>query len=107
MGSWLPGKEKSALLVVSVAADMTGKGGLMEELKTSPTSWGQSPHFVQRGQAGRQALPLRAAWTPCAAEAEHRYFTRKPALSPLAPGACFWRIKSLRQEGRTWLAGLD
>lgn len=31
----------------------------------APMIWGQSPHFMQRGEAGRQALSLRAAWTPC------------------------------------------
>lgn len=31
VGSWLPGKEKSALLVFSLTMDITGKGGLMEE----------------------------------------------------------------------------
>ena len=46
-------------------SDITGKGGLMAELKMAPTSWGQSPHFVERGEAGKQAPSLRAAWTPC------------------------------------------
>lgn len=50
--SWLPGKEKSALWVVSVAVDDTDKGELVEELNIAPTSWGKG----QRGEAGRQVL---------------------------------------------------
>lgn len=52
VGSWLPGKEKSALWVVSVAVDDTDKGELVEELNISPTSSAKG----QRGEAGRQVL---------------------------------------------------
>lgn len=70
VGSWLPGKEKSAPWVVSVAVDDTDKGELVEELNIAPTSWDRGER-----QGGR--------YCP-----EHWYLMRKPALSLLAPAAC-------------------
>lgn len=49
VGSWLPGEEKSALLVVSVAAEFTGKDGLMEELKMGHHDVGTEPSFHAKG----------------------------------------------------------